>query len=158
MPGWGRGRLVLPATAATCGPAASYGGGVTSAGETIEVLRRYAASWREGDLEGLLGAYADDAVFHYFGSTDVAGAHVGKEAAVGAMVVLSTRAQRELLEIVDILAGDELGSIVARERLTRDGEVAEVRRVLVYRVVAEKIVECWVLDEDQALIDRFWRP
>jgi hypothetical protein len=27
-----------------------------------------------------------------------------------------------------------------------------------YRVAGGKIAECWVYDEDQALIDRLWRP
>jgi hypothetical protein len=115
-------------------------------------------AWQDGDLEGLLGAYADDVVFHYFGTTDVAGAHVGKAAAVEAMVTVSTRAQRELLEVVDVLVGDELGALVVRERLVRGEDEADVRRVLVYRVEGEQIVECWLHDEDQALIDRFWRP
>jgi hypothetical protein len=127
---------------------------VTAAEETLATLRRYADSWLAGDL----GAYADDVVFHYFGTTDVAGDHVGKEAAVERMVVASTRAPRELVEVVDVLAGDRLGAIVAVERLARDGEDATVRRVLVYRVELGKIAECWVLDEDQAQIDRFWRP
>jgi hypothetical protein len=126
--------------------------------ETLATLRRYAERWLAGDIDALLGTYADDVVFHYFGTTDLAGAHVGRDAAVERMVVASTRAPRQLVEIVDVLVGEVLGTIVAVERLERDGEVATVRRVLVYRVEAGKIVECWVLDEDQALIDRFWRP
>ncbi|MDP1820621.1 MAG: nuclear transport factor 2 family protein [Acidimicrobiales bacterium] len=121
------------------------------------LLEGYAEAWKVGDLEVLLGAYADDVVFHYFGGTDLAGAHVGKEAAVQAMVTVSTRAARELLEVVDVLAGDRLGTLVVRERLVRDGEQADVQRVFLYRVDGKRIVECWVLDEDQALIDRFWR-
>ena len=121
------------------------------------MLRRYAESWRDGDLEGVLGAYADEVVFHYFGATDVAGTHVGKEASVAAMATASTRATRELLEVVDVLAGDRFGSIVARERLAREGEVAEVRRVFLYRVEGSQIVEFWLFDEDQPLIDHLWR-
>lgn len=49
------------------------------------------------------------------------------------------------------------GSIVARERLSREGEVAEVRRVFLYRVEGGMIVEFWLFDEDQPLIDRLWR-
>jgi ketosteroid isomerase-like protein len=125
--------------------------------ETRETLRRYAQNWREGDLEGVLSAYDADVVFHYFGATDVAGTHVGKEAAVEAMATASTRAARDLLEVIDVLAGDRFGSIVARERLSREGEVAEVRRVFLYRVEGRKIIEFWLFDEDQSLIDHFWR-
>jgi len=129
-----------------------------AADETLAVLRAYAASWVAGDLQAVLDAYSDDAVFHYFGTTDLAGTHVGKDACVAAMVAVSSRAERRILEVVDILAGEHLGSIVVREELTRDGEAHELRRVLGYRVEAGKIAECWVLDEDQRLVDHLWRP
>jgi len=48
-------------------------------------------------------------------------------------------------------------SVIVRERLRRDEDVADVRRVLVYRVIDGKVAECWVLDEDERLIDNFWR-
>lgn len=121
-------------------------------------LEAYVDAWQRGDIDQLLAAYADDVEFHYFGTHDLAGTHVGKDAAVQAMVTVSSRAQRELLEVTDILVGRELGTVVVRERLTRDDEVAEVRRVLVYRVANGQLAECWVLDEDQRLIDNFWRP
>jgi hypothetical protein len=122
------------------------------------VLQRYADVWRAGDLEAMLGAYADDVVFHYFGATDLAGDHVGKEAAVNAMVTASLRATRELLEVVDVLVGDSLGALVVRERLTRDGESADLRRMLVYRIEDSRFAEVWLYDEDQALVDRLWAP
>ena len=127
-----------------------------AAEETRTVLERYLEAWRAADLDALLGAYADDVVFHYFGATDLAGAHHGKDAAVAAMVSASTRATRELVEVVDLLVGDVLGTLVVVERITRGDLTAELRRVLVYRVEGGLIVECWVLDEDQALVDRFW--
>jgi len=126
----------------------------------MAALQRYAQAWREGDLQALLDAYADDAVFHYFGATDVAGDHVGKEAAVAAMVQTATRAQRELVEIVDVLAGERLGTIVVVERFTREGVGSdEVRRTAVYRIDDDGLIgECWILDEDQRLMDRYFAP
>jgi ketosteroid isomerase-like protein len=126
--------------------------------ETLAVLRRYADSWLAGDMDAVLAAYADDVVFHYFGNTDLAGAHVGKAAAVEAMVTVSARAPRRLVEVLDVLAGNQFGAIVAVEELNRDGESATVRRTFLYRVEAGTIVECRVFDEDQAQVDRFWRP
>jgi hypothetical protein len=127
---------------------------------TRDALLAYAAAWRAGDVTALLDAYADDVAFHYFGATDLAGDHVGKDAAVAAMAQTASRAKRELVEIVDVLAGDVLGSIVVVERFTREGVgTAEVRRTAVYRVGDDgRIVECWMLDEDPALMDRFWAP
>ncbi len=121
-------------------------------------LERYVAAWKASDVEALLGLYADDVVFHYAGTTDLAGDHVGRDAAVAAMVTASTRAQRELVDVIDVLAGGELGALVVHERLTR-GDLSEVlRRTLLYRVRDGQIAECWVHDEDQRLVDRFWAP
>jgi len=122
------------------------------------VLERYVEAWRTGNLEALLGAYADDVVFHYFGTTDLAGDHVGKNAAIAAMGAVSARAARELVEVVDVLVGDRRAALVVRERLTRAGESVELRRVFVYRIEDEKLAEFWLYDEDQALVDRLWAP
>lgn len=129
-----------------------------AADETRRVLEHYTRAWVDGDAETLLGAYADHVVFHYFGTSDLAGDHVGKEAAVTAMLTASTRAARTLVEVVDVTAGDSLGSIVVRERLERDGRSAELQRVLLYRVEAEQIAECWLYDPDQRLVDELWAP
>lgn len=121
-------------------------------------LLRYVDAWKRGDLDALLDSYSDDAVFHYFGTTDLAGDHVGKQAAIAAMATASMRAARELLEVIDVLIGDHLGTVIVREQLSRDGESAHLQRVLVYRIENDKITECWLYDEDQPLVDRFWAP
>ena len=125
---------------------------------TRATLNDYAAAWRAGDLTRMFDAYDDDVVFHYSGETDLAGDHVGKDAAVQAMIAASTRATRTLVDIVDVLVGERLGAIVAIERFERDGESADVQRVLLYRVDGGRIVECWLYDSDQRQIDRFWMP
>lgn len=129
-----------------------------TADETRAAIRSYADDWWAKDPD-LFDHYADDAVFHYAGTTDLAGSHVGKDACLTAMITARLRAQSELLEIVDVLGGDEVGALIVRERLERDDESHEVRRTLVYRADDDgRLVECWLLDEDQVLIDRLWRP
>jgi len=127
---------------------------------TRSTLLSYADAWRAGDLDRVLSSYADDVVFHYFGSTDIAGTHVGKEASVAAMALTATRSSRRLVEVIDVLAGDSLGSIVAIEEFARSDEgitPTKIRRVFVYRVGPDSLIhECWVLDEDLAFMDRLW--
>lgn len=124
---------------------------------TYDVLRRYADEWWAGS-PSLFDLYADDCTFHYAGTTDLAGTHVGKDACLTAMITARSRARSELLEVIDVLAGDAQGAIVVRERLERDGSAHEVVRTLRYRVAGGQIVECWLLDQDQRLIDELWRP
>lgn len=127
------------------------------AAEIAALLRRYADAWQAGD-PALFDFYADDCAFHYAGTTDLAGTHVGKDACLTAMITASSRARRTLLQVVDVLAGDRFGALVVRERLERDDEAHEVERVARYRVVEGRIAECWIHDQDQALIDHLWRP
>jgi hypothetical protein len=85
-----------------------------------EVLTGYAAAWRDGDPR-LFDRSADDCRFHYFGSSDRAGTHVGKDACLTAMITVSQRAPRTLLEVVDVLAGEDgNGALLVRERIERD--------------------------------------
>lgn len=124
--------------------------------QTADVLHRYAQAWSAGDLTAILDAYADDVVFHYFGTHDHAGTHVGRHAAVTAMAAVSAKAARTLIAITDVLVGsDDLGAILAVERLERDGAAVEIHRAFHYRVAEGRIAECWVYDQDQRLVDRF---
>jgi hypothetical protein len=73
------------------------------------------------------------------------------------MITARTRARSELLEVVDVLAGDVFGALVVRERLERDDDAHELVRTLRFRVADGHIAECWLLDADQRLIDHLWR-
>ena len=86
----------------------------------------------------------------------MAGDHAGKAAALGVLAEVTRRANRRLLAIVDIMAGPERGALLVRERFERDGRTAEVERLLVYAPVRDGLLgECWVYDQDQALVDAF---
>jgi uncharacterized protein len=43
-----------------------------------------------------------------------------------------------------------------RELFGRDGNTAEVERLLVYSVKDGLLLDCWVYDRDQATVDRFF--
>ena len=120
------------------------------------VAERYCDAWRRGDIVALLDCYADDFVLHYFGRSRYAGDHAGKDAAVTTLAAVSGEAARELLGVDEVLAGESGAVIVARERLTRGGEAHELRRLFRYRVAGDRFAECWLYDEDQALVDRLW--
>ncbi len=120
------------------------------------VVRRYADAWKNNDLKVIVDSYHDEVVFHYFGRSPLAGAHRGKPACLALLKQVRERTNRQLIGIRDVLAGDEYGAIVARERFVRDGRALELDRVLLYRVSDGKLLVCWVYDEDQRAVDEFW--
>ncbi len=127
---------------------------MADAKETGETMRAYADAWLAGDLEQVLGAYHDDIVLHYMGESPLAGTHSGKEAVFGVLGQASFRASRKLIEVEDVLVGENFGALLAIEDL---GEPPRrVRRVLLYRVEDSRLRECWLYDEDQRFIDGLW--
>ena len=115
----------------------------------------YAAAWLAGDRETMLASYHDDFTLHYFGRNPLAGIHRGKLAALAILAEVTRRSNRKLLGIVDVMAGPERGALLVREIFQRDGKTAEVERLLVYAVRDELLWQCWVYDQDQALVDAF---
>jgi uncharacterized protein len=124
-----------------------------------ESIRRavsgYAAAWLAGDREAMLASYHDDFTLHYFGRNPLAGVHRGKPAALAILAEVTRRTHRRLSGIVDVMAGPERGALLVREIFQRDGKTAEMERLLVYAVRDELLWQCWVYDQDQALVDAF---
>lgn len=124
-----------------------------------ESIRRavsgYAAAWLAGDRQAMLASYHDDFTLHYFGRNPLAGIHRGKPAALAILAEVTRRTNRKLSGIVDVMAGPERGALLVREIFQRDGKTAEVERLLVYSVRDQLLWQCWVYDQDQALVDAF---
>jgi ketosteroid isomerase-like protein len=123
----------------------------------LKLAQRYATAWLAGDRATLADCYHDDFTLHYFGENPFAGDYVGKQAALTTLAKFSARTNRKLLSIVDVMAGPQRATIIARESFERDGQRTEFERVLVYTVRDQKFHECWVYDGDRAAVDRFLR-
>jgi len=122
--------------------------------EIRAVIERYAAAWRDADLPTIIDCYHDDLVLHWFGANALSGDHAGKFAAVAALSEFTRRTRRQPPTIVATMSGAERGAIIARETL---GDT-QVERVLVFTVRDGKLAECWVYDQDPALVDRLVGP
>ena len=127
---------------------------MTTRDEIATTLRAYATAWLAGDLEQILASYHDDIELHYMGDSPLTGDHIGKDAAFAALGQASVRSARKLIEIEDVLVGDRLGALLAIEEIGQPPR--RVRRVLVYRVLDDKLRECWLYDEDQRFVDQLW--
>jgi len=120
-----------------------------------DVMNRYAEAWRSGDRTALAACYHDDFTLHYNGSNPLSGTHMGKAACLKILAEVSRRSNRKLEAIIDVMAGQQRATVIVRERFQRGEEVAVLERVLVYTIRDDKLHECWVYDQDQALVDRF---
>jgi uncharacterized protein len=120
------------------------------------VVKRYAEAWLSNDLAAAGDLYHDEIAFHYFGRNPLAGTHRGKSACFAVLKQVREKTNRKLISIQDVLAGKQFGLIIALEQFERAGVSVEIERLLRFRVRDGKLVECWVYDEDQRLIDKHY--
>lgn len=124
--------------------------------DNLAAVKAYADAWQKGDAATLVGRYSDDFTLHYFGESPLAGDHVGKAAALGTLAKVQQLTNRKLVEVHDVLAGEDHGAIMALERWEREGKSLDVRRVLLYHVRDGQLTECWIFDDNQRAVDEFW--
>ena len=80
------------------------------ADDPIDVVRRFCATWAEGDLDNIMGFFADDAVYHNIPIAPVEG-----KDAIRATIAGFTGGVDKLEFRVDNIAGD--GNVVLTERV-----------------------------------------
>ena len=118
------------------------------------VVMRYATAWAAGDFLAIRDCYHEQFTLYYGGNNPLSGVHKGKAACLAVLEEFRKRTRRKLLSVDHIMAGPERGAVLAREQFSHDGTVTDVQRLLVYTILDDQLHECWVYDQDQALIDR----
>jgi uncharacterized protein len=118
-------------------------------------VKGYSDAWVANDLAAIVDCYHDDVVFHYFGQNPLAGTHRGKAACLTVLKKVRQRTDRKLVSIQDVLVGQHFGLIIAIERFEHNGTSATIERLLKYSVRDGKLVECWIYDADQRLVDGY---
>lgn len=124
----------------------------------IDVVGQYGAAMAAGDMEALAATFGADAVWHQPGSNQLSGDHVGPAAIVahlGRFMQLS--GGTFALEPESVTESGDLVSMTVRFHARRDGQDdLDQHGVDVFRVAGDRIVEVWLISEDQAAEDRFW--
>jgi uncharacterized protein len=120
------------------------------------VITRYAEAWRRGDLAEMIDCYGDDVTVHYGGSSDYAGTHRGRDRFVEVLVATAQRSGRRLVGIDQIDDHGTHGALFVTETMNSGTSTVTVERALRYRIVDDRISECWLYDHDQHLVDRAW--
>lgn len=120
------------------------------------VIQQYAASWEQGDLTTMFGLYDDDVIVHYGGTSDFAGTHHGKNLLIEILVDTAARSDRQLQRIDAVFDTGTEGAIFVTESFRLGDSTVRLPRALRYRVQNDRIVECWLYDHQQHLVDRAW--
>lgn len=127
-----------------------------SAEDNAAVLRRVLDAFNEGDMETVRGAFAQDAVWHVPGKSQLAGDHQGPDAIVGFIGSAVEMAQGTFqLESLDVMASEDHGVSWQHITAERDGKSLDQVEALVCRIRDGKVVEVWHRPEQYALDEFF---
>lgn len=124
----------------------------------IDVVGKYGAAMAAGDMEALAATFHPDAVWHQPGANQVSGDHVGPDAILahlGRFMQLS--GGTFALETESATESGDLVATTVHFRAQREGQDdLDQHGVDVFRVTGDRIVEVWLMSEDQEAEDRFW--
>ena len=122
-----------------------------------DLARRATEAYSTGDLEGLVGLFADDAVWHGPGNNRASGSFRGRDAILGwfggmknAMGTLVPR-----VELLDGVADDNFLFFFVNVTLEQDGSQTPMKLANAWRFADGKVVESWFLPEDTEAWDAF---
>ncbi len=118
------------------------------------VIARYATAWAAGDFPAVRDCYHEQFTLYYVGNNPLSGVHKGKAACLAVLEEFRKRTCRRLISVDHVMAGPQRGSVLVREQFSHDGKTTDVQRLLVYSMLDDRLHECWVYDQNQALIDQ----
>jgi ketosteroid isomerase-like protein len=123
-----------------------------------EVMTAYAAAWERGDPQGAWEFYAENVVMRLPGRGSLAGTHSGRAAVITAIQALLARTSdlAAEVEVLDRFVSADRVALLVREAVSRGHERLELRRVALYRVRGDRIVDIDIFEADQYEVDEFF--
>jgi uncharacterized protein len=123
----------------------------------VRVIRRAVDAFSSGDMVVLAEVLSPDLVVHVPGHSALAGDHQGLEDifAYNERIFELSEGTYEN-EIHEIMATDEHGVVLQRNRAGRGDKSLDISEALVMHLKDGKIVEVWEMYVDQDAFDAFW--
>jgi uncharacterized protein len=122
-----------------------------------DLLRRGYAAFAAGDIETVLGIFADDIVWHVGGENHLAGDYRGHDEVLGFLgQTMAVSGGTFRLELHDVLANDSHGTVLCTAYGERDAIRMAAREVHIWHLAGGKATEFWAFIEDPAEVDEFF--
>lgn len=123
----------------------------------LEALQELYDALAAGDLGAVMGLLPDDVRAHVPGTSQVAGEYAGREAVAGYVTRLAQLSGGTLrFDPHAVLADDEHGVALIRDRAERDDRVLDMNNVHVWHAGNGTLAEIWVYPADLRAWDDFW--
>lgn len=125
----------------------------------LDVVGRYGAAAAAGDMDALAATLSDGVVWHQPGANQLSGDHIGPAAVVAHLSKFMQLSEGTFaLETESVTESGALVATTVRFTAQRaDGASLDQHGVDVFRVENDRIAEIWLIGEDQAIEDAFWK-
>jgi ketosteroid isomerase-like protein len=125
--------------------------------EDAAVVRRGYKAFNAGDVEGLLGLFADDAVYRVGGTSGLSGDKQGQQAIMGYFGELFSRSGGTVkVDLQDVIPGERHTVALQTAQAERNGKSMKQNGVLVFTLREGKVTEVSEFQEDTAVAADFW--
>jgi uncharacterized protein len=116
----------------------------------IDIVKSYLDAARRQDFVAMQAYFTDDFVYRVPGKGPLSGVFKGRSAAIDYVVKIMglTNGTYTILDFVDWLESEKSVALIARERITRHGEVFDWTRVVVFSFSGERFVGVALFDDD----------
>jgi uncharacterized protein len=122
-----------------------------------DLLRKGYNAFDAGNLETVLGLFADDIKWHVSGRSPLAGIYKGREEVLGFFEKLGELTEGTFrLEVQDVLANEGLGVVLTKELGQHAGRTLDVDTVHVWTIEEGKLTEFHDRPADQYASDAFF--
>jgi ketosteroid isomerase-like protein len=120
----------------------------------IEIARKGYAAFESGDVQAVMDLFADDIVWHIFGTSPLAGDYRGKQAVMELFGKYMGMLDSQQTGVHDIVANDQHTVVMGTVTLKRKGRTLESKITDVIHPDSEgRVKEFWRFSDDQAALD-----
>ena len=120
------------------------------------LVKRMTEAFLRGDIATVKEYWSEDIVWYFPGRSQVAGVFHGKDAVVEHLSDASQLGARLELKPRAFFGDEQYGAVLYELHTTRNGKTLTETRVMLCRIVDDKIVEVRIYPQDQYALDEFW--
>lgn len=126
------------------------------ASENAAKIRDGYKAFNSGDVEALVELFDEDLVWHFPGTSKLAGEHVGRDACLGMLGEYGAASGGTLkADPVDIMAGEEHVTGWAHDTASANGRTLDINAVVIFTMRNGKVTEARHFVDDVAALDAF---
>jgi len=113
-------------------------------------------AFNQADIPVLLDLFDESIVWHFPGSSRLAGDHKGRDATLGVLGAYGEAAGGTLkANVIDVMASDDHVAGIANDTASYKGKTLDVRSTVVFSMRGGKVTEAWHYIDDLASLDAF---